>query len=84
MNKLKNRASKLCFFDYFFSSTGSKYFSKASRMITPEGFTWDYGIPWSDLCEDYSCFYSKQFIYPNDNPQSAYFMRTKQYFNRKK
>ena len=60
-----------------------KYFSKAARMITPEGFTWDYGIPWSELSEVYASFFSNQIGYPNDDPESAYFKRTKQFFSKK-
>lgn len=60
-----------------------KYFSKAARMITPEGFTWDYGIPWTELSEVYTSFFSNQISYPNDDPESAYYKRTKQFFNKK-
>lgn len=60
-----------------------KYFSKAARMITPEGFAWDYGIPWSELSDVYVSFYSEQTCYPNEDPKSAYFKRTKQFFNKK-
>lgn len=58
-----------------------KYFSKAARMITPEGFTWDYGIPWSELSDVYNSFYREQIDYPNVDPESAYFKRTRQFFN---
>ena len=60
-----------------------KFFSKAARMITPEGFTWDYGIPWSELSNVYNSFYSEQISYPNEDIKSAYFKRTKQFFNKK-
>jgi len=60
-----------------------KYFSKAARMITPEGFTWDYGRPWSELSDVYASFFSEQTNYPNDDQESAYFKRTKQFFNKK-
>lgn len=60
-----------------------KHFSSVAQMITPKGFTWDYGIPWSELCDVYSSFYRKQIIYPNEDLKSAYFMRTKQFFNMK-
>lgn len=60
-----------------------KYFSQAARMITPEGFTWDYGISWSELSNVYNSFYSEQIGYPNEDSKSAYFGRTKQFFNKK-
>lgn len=60
-----------------------KYFSKASRMITPEGFTWYYGIPWLELSDIYNSFYNEQVIYPNEDSKSAYYKRTKQFFNKK-
>lgn len=60
-----------------------KYLSKAARIITPEGFIWDYGVPWSELSDVYASFFSDQICYPNDDPGSAYFKRTKQFFNKK-
>lgn len=60
-----------------------KYFSKAARMITPEGFTWYYGIPWSELSDVYASFYSEQTYYPNEDSESPYFKKTKQFFNKK-
>lgn len=60
-----------------------KFFAKAARMITPEGFTWDYGIPWSELSSDYSCFYTEQISYSEENLTSPYYKRTKQFFNKK-
>lgn len=60
-----------------------KYLSKAARMITPEGFCWDYGVPWTELSDVYSSFYREQTCYPNEDPESPYFERTKQFFNKK-
>lgn len=70
-----------CFIDNGEFSDKIKYFSKVARMITPEGFTWDYGIPWSELSNVYSSFYSEQVSYPNEDSKSSYFGRTKQFFN---
>ena len=60
-----------------------KYFADAAHIITPEGFTWDYGIPWSELSPDYSKYYSSQVVYCEEDPASPYFHRTKQIFSRK-
>lgn len=60
-----------------------KYFAKAARMITPEGFIWDYGVPWSELSGVYASFYSEQISYPNEDLKSAYYKRTKHFFNKK-
>ena len=60
-----------------------KYFSRMARMITPEGFSWDYGVPWSELSPVYNSFYKFQVVFPEIDVESAYFMRTKQFFNYK-
>lgn len=60
-----------------------KFFSQAARIITPEGFTWDYGVRWSELSDTYGSFYTEQISYPEEDPQSPYYKRTKQFFNKK-
>ena len=60
-----------------------KFFSKAAKIITPEGFVWYYGIPWSELSDVYYSFFSEREIYTNEDQLSPYYKRTKQYFNKK-
>ncbi|MCD8013659.1 MAG: hypothetical protein LUG99_10865 [Lachnospiraceae bacterium] len=58
-----------------------KFFSRKARMITPEGFVWYYGKKWSELVEDYSSLYCRQEIYSEEDRESPYYRRTKQFFN---
>ena len=58
----------------------SQYVSKA-KLITPEGFIWYYGKSWEEIDRYYRCHYRTRYIYPDENPMSVYFHRTKQFFN---
>lgn len=58
-----------------------KFFSDAAHMITPEGFIWYYGVNWNQLKEDYSRFFREQYVYIENDMQSPYYHRTKQFFN---
>jgi hypothetical protein len=58
-----------------------KFFADAAHMITPEGFVWSYGIEWSELEDDYKKYYVTQKIFVEDDANSPYYLRTKQFFN---
>lgn len=58
-----------------------KYLSEAAHMITPEGFVWYYGIKWDKLKDDYCVYYKDQLTYIENDMQSPYYHRTKQFFN---
>lgn len=58
-----------------------KFFSKLAHMITPKGFIWHYGIPWQELSEVYGSFYKQQIVYVEEEKESPYYKRTKQFFN---
>lgn len=58
-----------------------KYFSKAARMITPEGFVWYYGVPWIELEDIYKSYYDNQIVFIEEDITSPYHKRTKQFYN---
>ena len=58
-----------------------KFFAEAAQMITPRGFIWSYGKPWSELEQEYMNKYSLQKAFPENDTTSPYYHRTKQIFN---
>lgn len=58
-----------------------KFFADAAHMITPEEFVWSYGKEWRELEKDYVKYYSSQKIYVEEDINSPYYHRTKQFFN---
>ena len=58
-----------------------KFFADAAHMITPEGFTWGYGVEWKVLEPEYKKFYESQIVYLEEDVNSPYYHRTKQFFN---
>ena len=58
-----------------------KFFADKAQMITPKGFIWSYGKNWKELAEKYSGSYSRQEIYTEEDYESPYYGRTKQFFN---
>ncbi len=57
-----------------------KFLAEAAHMITPEGFVWSYGKAWQELEPEYVKHYSHFEFYCDEDTNSPYYHRTKQYF----
>lgn len=82
--KKKNIVDSSEFYDFICSGPYSekiKFFADAAHMVTPAGFLWSYGKEWYELEEDYVKFYSSQKVYVEEDVNSPYYHRTKQFFN---
>lgn len=60
-----------------------KFFAEAAHIITPEGFVWSYGKEWCELKKNYFKYYSTHKTFIEEDNNSPYYHRTKQFFNYK-